>query len=152
MATAAPPLVAPWPARAIRASLNDLGYPGLIMALKDTSSPRGCLGETAGPRPRPTQADSGGARPGGRLPHGGEGRGDQQLVFLPDRPHPRLGRPRAAGLARGLTDAGALVEILVDPDMDELVQPAELVRPAGRQGGEFLPRRNGCAPRLQHLR
>ena len=44
-------------ALALRASLNDLGYPGLIMALKDTSSPRGCLGETSDPRARITQAD-----------------------------------------------------------------------------------------------
>src|SRR5215468_3226707 len=97
-------------ARALRASLHDLGYPGLLMALKDTFSPRGRLGETSDPQARLTQADSGGARPGGRLPHRGEGCWDQQLVVLPDRPHPRLGRPRSAGLARGLTDAGALVE------------------------------------------
>ena len=82
----------------------------------------------------------------GRLPHGGEGRRHEQLVFLPDRPHPGLGRPRAASLAGGLTDAGALVEILVHPGVDELVQPAELARPAGRQGRELLPRLNGFAP------
>ena len=69
-----------------------------------------------------------------RLPHGGEGRRHQQLVVLPDRPHPGLGRPRAASRAGGLTDAGALGEILVHPSVDEFVQPAELARPAGRQG------------------
>src|SRR4029434_430783 len=45
-------------------SQNEGGDPA-----KDTSSPRGRLGETSGPRARPTQADRGGARPGGRLPH-----------------------------------------------------------------------------------
>src|SRR5262249_16559130 len=44
-------------ARALRASLNDLGYPGLIMALQDTFSPRGRPGETADPQARTPQAD-----------------------------------------------------------------------------------------------
>src|SRR5512132_584538 len=58
------------------------------------------------------------------------------------RPYASLGRPLAAGLAGGLTDAGALVEVLVHPGVDEPVQPAELAGPAGRQGGELLPRLN----------
>jgi hypothetical protein len=41
---------------------------------------------------------------------------------------------------------------LVHPGVDEPVQPAELAGPAGRQGGELLPRLNGFAPPLQHLR
>src|SRR5437867_8097036 len=75
-------------------------------------SARGRLGETSDPRARPTQADRWGARHVERLPHGGEGRRHQQLVCLPDRPYPRLWWPRSAGLAGGLTDAGALGEIL----------------------------------------
>ena len=86
-----------------------------------------------------------------KLPHGGEGRWNQQLVGLPDRPYPGLWWPRSAGLAGGLTHAGALGEIFVHPDVHELVQPTELARPAGRQGRELLPRLNGFAPPLQHL-
>src|SRR5262249_47399051 len=102
-------------------------------------------------RPGPPRQTAGVARPGGRLPHGGEGRWDQQLVFLPDRPHPGLGRPRSAGLAGCLTHACTLVEILVDPDVHELVQPAELACPAGRPRREFFPPLHCCAPPLQHL-
>ena len=76
----------------------------------------------------------------------GEGRWNQQLVGLPDRPYPGLWWPRSAGLAGGLTHAGALGEIFVHPDVDEFIQPAELARPAGRQGRELLPRLNGFAP------
>src|SRR5271169_372466 len=36
--------------------------------------------------------------------------------------------------------------------MDELVEPAELAGPAGRQGRELLASRNRLGPRLQHLR
>jgi hypothetical protein len=42
-----------------------------------------------------------------RLPDGREGRRYQQLVFLPDRPHPGLWRPLAPGLTGCLTDARA---------------------------------------------
>jgi hypothetical protein len=52
--------------------------------------------------------------------------------FLPDRPHTGLWRPLAAGLTGCLTDAGALVEILIHPGVDELVEHAQLARPAGR--------------------
>src|SRR5271155_2992011 len=67
------------------------------------------------------------------LTHGGEGCRDQQLVFLPDGSHSALRRPGAAELAGLLTDAAALAEILVPPGMNELVEPAELAGPAGRQ-------------------
>src|SRR5215469_15129323 len=69
-----------------------------------------------------------------RLTHRREGRRDQQLVCLPDRAHPSLRRPRPAGPAGFLADAGALTQILVHPGVDELVEPAELARPARRQG------------------
>src|SRR6516162_1646799 len=71
---------------------------------------------------------------GSRLTHRREGRRDQQLVCLPDRAHPSLRRPRPAGPTGFLTDAGALTQILVHPGVDELVEPAELARPACRQG------------------
>src|SRR5262249_47196083 len=87
-----------------------------------------------------------------RLPHRREGRRHEQLVFLPDRPHASLGRPRSATLAGFLAHTGTLVEILVDPGVDELVQAPELARPAGRQGRELLPVGNGRGPRLQNLR
>ena len=61
------------------------------------------------------------ARHLGRLPHRREGRRYEQLVFLPNRPHTGLRRPRSATLAGFLAHAGTLVEILVDPGVDELV-------------------------------
>ena len=54
------------------------------------------------------------------LPHWGESRREQDLVFLPDGPYPGLRRPHAS-LAGLLTDLRAFVEILVHPGMDELV-------------------------------
>src|ERR1700722_12675051 len=60
------------------------------------------------------------------LPHRGECCWYQQLVFLPDRPHTGLWRPLSAGLTGCLTDAGALVEILIHPGVHELVEHAEL--------------------------
>src|SRR4029453_12897822 len=80
------------------------------------------------------------ARHTGRLPHGCEGCRHQQLIFLPDRPHPRLGQPWAAGLTGCLTDAGPFVEVLLYLGMDEFVQPAKLADPAARQERELLPR------------
>src|SRR4030095_3460863 len=68
-----------------------------------------------------------------QLPHGGEGRWNQQLVVLPNPPYAGLGRPRATGRAGGLTDPCAFGEIMVHPDVHELVQPTELARPARRQ-------------------
>src|SRR5215510_996676 len=68
------------------------------------------------------------------LPHQREGRRDQELILLPDRPYAGLGRPLPATRAGGLPDAGALVEVLVYPGVHELVQPPELAPPAGRQG------------------
>src|SRR5713101_6118237 len=56
-----------------------------------------------------------------------------------------------ATAAGGLTDPCALGATFVHPGVDELVQPAELARPAGRQGRELFPRLNGFAPPLQHL-
>src|SRR5260370_9979490 len=101
---------------------------------------------------RSAERVSSGAARGSRLPNGGEGRRDQQLVFLADRTDPGLCRPCATGAAGFLADAGALVQVLVDPDVDEFVERAELARPAGRQGGELLPSLDRLAPRLQHLR
>src|SRR5438067_11459598 len=69
----------------------------------------------------------------GRLPHRREGRRDEQLVFLADRADAGLRRPCAAGAAGFLAHAGALVKILVHPDVGEFVECAELARPARRQ-------------------
>src|SRR5579871_6269047 len=66
-----------------------------------------------------------------RLPQRREGRRDQDLVLLADRSHAALRRPRPARRTRCRADALALVEILVDPGVDELVEPAELAGPAG---------------------
>src|SRR5215831_12766304 len=60
-----------------------------------------------------------------RLPHGREGCRDQQLVLLPHRAYPGLWRPCSTRPTGFLTDAGALGEVLVHPDMDEFVEPAE---------------------------
>ena len=68
-----------------------------------------------------------------RLAYWGEGRREQDLVFLPDWPYPGLRRPHAS-LAGLLTDLRAFIEIFVYPGMDELVQPADFTRPAGCQG------------------
>src|SRR6266446_3469619 len=87
-----------------------------------------------------------------RLPHRREGRRDQQLVFLPDRPDPSLWRPRTAGPAGFLADTGALVQVLVAPDVGEFVEPTELARPARRERRELLAGLDGLAPRLQYLR
>src|SRR3989441_4941976 len=92
-----------------------------------------------------------GGSTGGRLPQGRERRRDQQLVFLPDRPHPGLWRPLAT-LPRFLPDAVSLVGVLVDPDVHELVQPAELAGPAGGQRRDLLTGGNSLAPGLQHRR
>src|SRR5713101_5434998 len=74
---------------------------------------------------------AGQARPGaidsGRLPQGREGRRNQQLVFLPDRPQPGLWRPLAT-LPRFFPDTRALVGVLVDPDVHDLVQAPERTR------------------------
>src|SRR5258708_14537530 len=86
-----------------------------------------------------------------RLTDRREGRRDQQLVFLADRPYPALRWPGAAGGARGGADAVALGEILVDPGVDELVEPAELASPARCQRRELLSRRNPLRPGLQHF-
>jgi hypothetical protein len=69
----------------------------------------------------------------------------------------RIGRTPVWGRYEppGLRDASrtrARVEVLVHPGVHERVQSAELAAPAGRQGGELLPRLNGFAPPLQHLR
>src|SRR6516225_10233863 len=65
----------------------------------------------------------------------------------------RIGRtPVRAGPPGFLTDSSALVEILVHPGMDELVEPAEFARPAGRQGRELLASLDGLRPSLQNLR
>src|SRR5215510_558851 len=85
-----------------------------------------------------------------RLSQGREGRRDQELVLLANRADAGLRRPLAI-LARVLTDAIALVRVLVDPDVHELVEPADLAGPAGGQRRELLPVRHGLAPRLQHL-
>src|SRR6516165_4856902 len=69
-----------------------------------------------------------------RLPHRREGRRHEQLVFLPDRPHASLGRPRAATRAGFLTHAGTLIEVFIDPGVDEVVQAPEFAIPAGGQG------------------
>src|SRR5260370_33854726 len=95
---------------------------------------------------------SGRAGRGPGLTHRREWRRDEQLVVLPDRPPSGLWRPRTAGPPGFLTDLGALAQILVHPGVDELVEPTELARPAGRQGGELLASLDRLAPRLQHLR
>src|SRR5262245_66637990 len=85
-----------------------------------------------------------------RLPKGREGRWDQELVLLANRADAGLRRPLTV-LARVLTDTIALVRVLVDPDVHELVEPADLAGPASGQRRELLPIRHGLAPRLQHL-
>src|ERR1700758_5701946 len=84
-----------------------------------------------------------------RLSQRREGRGDQDLVLLLDRPDAGLRGPLAA-LARLLADAHALVEVLVGPHVDPLVQPAELRAPADDQGRELLALGHRLAPRLHH--
>src|SRR5206468_10760206 len=101
--------------------------------------------------PPDSQAGPARANDEGRLPQGREGRRDQELVLLTHRPDAGLRRPQAV-LPRFLTDAVALVRVLVDPDVHELVEPTELARPAGGQRRELLPARHGLAPRFQHLR
>src|SRR4029077_2115455 len=88
---------------------------------------------------------------GARLAQGRERRRDQHLVLLPDRPDAGLRRPLTA-LARLFADAGALVRILVGPHVHELVEAAELARPARRQRRELLADRYGLAPCLEHGR
>src|SRR5262245_14782404 len=85
-----------------------------------------------------------------RLPQGREGRRDQELVLLADRGDAGLRGPLTV-LARVLTDAIALVRVLVDPDVHELVEPADLAGPASGQRRELLSIRHGLAPCLQHL-
>ena len=65
--------------------------------------------------------------------------------------------PRSAAARRGRApgcraNPVALGQILVDPGVNELVQPAEFARPAGCQWRELFARRNGLGPRFQHLR
>src|SRR5262245_36728976 len=89
--------------------------------------------------------------PRGRLPQWREPRRDQHLVLLADWPDARLRRPLTP-LPRLFADARALVGVLVRPHVDELVEPAELARPARGQRRELLPDGHGLAPRLQHRR
>jgi hypothetical protein len=90
--------------------IRDLGRarPSLRHAPSDTF-----LSRLTSPSPRLSRRS--------RLAHGGEGCRDQQLILLPDRPDPGLRRPCTAGPAGFLANPGALVEILVAPDVDELV-------------------------------
>src|SRR5258706_147493 len=71
---------------------------------------------------------------------------------VPDRPHPARRRPGTAGRAGGVAQRGALVDVLVHPGVDEFVKPAEFAGPTRRQGRQFLARRDGLGPRLQHFR
>src|ERR687895_182529 len=68
---------------------------------------------------------------GDSLLHRGEGSRDENLVLLLDGPHTGLGRPPSAGLAGLGAHAGALVEVLVHPDVSPLVQAAQLGIHAG---------------------
>src|SRR5262249_27218644 len=88
---------------------------------------------------------------GGKLPQRRERRRDQHLVLLPDWAYAGLRRPLAT-LPRLLADARALVRVLVRPHVHELVEPAELARPARGQRRELLADRYRLAPRLQHRR
>src|SRR5437667_5994331 len=80
-----------------------------------------------------------------------ERRRNQQLVLLLDRSHAGLRRPLPT-LAGLLPDTRALGGILVDPHVHELVEPAELARPAGRERRELLAPGHRLAPRVQHFR
>src|SRR5918996_2465041 len=93
------------------------------------------------------QASSGRTRR--RLPQGGEGRRDQELVLLANGSDPGLGRPLAV-LARLLPDPRPLVGVPVDPDVHELVQPPDVAGPGRGQRRELLAGAYGLAPRLQH--
>src|SRR6202022_2802881 len=65
-----------------------------------------------------------GRGPAPELPHRREGGRDQQLVFLADWTDAGLWRPGTAGTAGFLTDARALVSILLHPGWGEFVEPA----------------------------
>src|SRR5437764_1315854 len=72
--------------------------------------------------------------------------GDQQLVLLADRAHAALRRPGPAGRAGGVANAGALVDILVDPGVNEFVEAAEFAGPSRRQGRRLLARPHRLGP------
>ncbi len=63
--------------------------------------------------------------------HRREGSRDENLVLLLDGPHTGLGRPAGAGLTGLGAHSGALVEVLVHPDVSPLVQAAQLGIHAG---------------------
>ena len=71
---------------------------------------------------------------------------------MADRADPALGGPTAAGTAGFRANPVALGEVLVNPGVDEFVEPAEFARPASRQRREPLARLDDLGPRLQHLR
>src|SRR5579862_9409144 len=82
----------------------------------------------------PPQAGEGwgGGRCGADLMQRREGRRDHEHVLLADKLAARRRRP-GAGLLRLGADAETLARVLVGPDMDPLVEPAELGRAAKRQ-------------------
>src|SRR3954470_20388290 len=63
------------------------------------------------------------------------GRNDQHVLLL-DELAAGVGRPRAGG-ARLVTDAEPLGSVLVGPDMDPLVEPADLGMAAERERRQF---------------
>src|SRR5262249_4228022 len=129
------------------ASANSSAHQQLPLALRQA------LHEGSGRRPFPTVPEFAAVSPPGgyRLLQRRERSRDQQLVFLPDRADARLRRPVPA-LAGLLADARPFVRVLVDPDVHELVEPAELAAHACRERRELLALGHGLAPRLQHLR
>src|SRR3989442_1758429 len=87
-----------------------------------------------------SQARPGVGSTGGKLPQGRKRRRDQHLVLLPDRANAGLRRPLAT-LARFLAHRGALLRVLVRPDVHELVERAEVGVPEGTELRVLLAQR-----------
>src|SRR5947207_1036024 len=79
-----------------------------------------------------------------------ERRRDDQHVLLLDEPTAG-GRGPAAVLARFITNPGALVRVLVGPDVDPLVQRAEFGMTGGRQWRQLDPSLDPLSPPLDDL-
>src|SRR5713101_3815855 len=79
------------------------------------------------------------------LLHWRKRRRDQNLIGLADQELPRFGWP-GWQLHRLRANTVSLRQVLVGPDMNELVEPANLTVPASRQRRESHPLRNRCCP------
>src|SRR6266540_3287582 len=79
-----------------------------------------------------------------------ERRGMQDLAFHLDDVLGGLGRPYAGPDGLG-ADMVALVEVLVGPDMDDLVERADLGAPEAAEARQLGARRHARAEQLLHL-